>query len=436
MTTAEREIVIPYKPRPLQAEFHEQPLRWVLEVCHRRFGKTVMCINKLIRDAMTNTAREPRYGYVAPFFSQAKQIAWDYLKHYSRPIPGIQINEAELRIDYPNGARVRLYGADNPDILRGIYLDGVILDEYGQMKAELFHEVIRPTLIDREGYACIIGTPNGQNEFFDLFEKVKHDPRWFVRVHKASETGLIPPEELEMALQQMGDDQYQQEFECSFATPMQGSILGQWIEVADDEGRILSLPFTPGSLVNTCWDLGGGSDPTAIWWMQEVGPWIHVIDYWDDIGNGLIEVAREVIKRGNERKMIYGTHITPHDMAHREPIYGKTRQEMMREVGLEVKVLDNHAKVGRYELARQFIDRCRFDKDRCQKGLKALRAYAFKWDKDRKIYSKEPHHNWACHGADAFGYGAVGWEGERPLEEPMESMYSGRLDPETSWMGV
>jgi phage terminase large subunit-like protein len=197
MTVAEREIVIPYKPRSLQAHFHEQMKRWNLFVCHRRFGKTVMVINQLVKDALSSTKTEPRFAYIAPFYSQAKQIAWDYLKHYSRPIPGVAFNEAELRADYPNGGRVRLYGADNPNNLRGIYLDGVGVDEYGQIKPNLFAEVIRPTLADRGGYAIITGTPNGPNEFFDLYEKIKHNPDWYVRVHKASETGIVPQEELD-----------------------------------------------------------------------------------------------------------------------------------------------------------------------------------------------------------------------------------------------
>ena len=135
-----------------------------------------MCINDLIREAMCNQQEAPRYAYIAPQYKQAKAVAWDYLKKYTGPIPGTQVHEAELRVELPNGARIRLYGADNPDSLRGIYLDGVVLDEYAQMHPSLFTEVIRPALSDRLGYAIFIGTPKGRNAFYDLYTNVKNRP--------------------------------------------------------------------------------------------------------------------------------------------------------------------------------------------------------------------------------------------------------------------
>jgi len=159
------EVVIPYKPRDLQKTIHNDLKRWNVLVCHRRFGKTVFAINELLKGAMMSRLNNPRFAYLAPTYKQAKSIAWDYLKEYSRPIPGIKINESELRIDYPNGARIQLYGCDSPDALRGIYLDGAILDEYAQMPRNLFGEVIRPALSDRTGWAIFIGTPKGHNAF-------------------------------------------------------------------------------------------------------------------------------------------------------------------------------------------------------------------------------------------------------------------------------
>ena len=186
-------VTIPYQPRVLQLKIHEQldAHRFGVVVCHRRFGKTVMAINHLIRAALTCERERPRFAYLAPTYRQGKTVAWDYLKHYARPIPGFAPNESELRIDLPNGSQVRIYGADNPDALRGIYLDGVVLDEFGLMQGKVWSEVIRPSLADRHGWALFIGTPNGRNAFWEMRDFADHNDGWFLAEYKASETGVL-----------------------------------------------------------------------------------------------------------------------------------------------------------------------------------------------------------------------------------------------------
>jgi hypothetical protein len=209
------QAVIPYAPRPQFVAFHGRQQRFALGVAHRRAGKTVACINDLIRGALTCSRPKPRFAYIAPLFKMAKSIAWDYLKHYALAVPGTTAHEAELRVDLPRGGQVRLHGADNPDALRGIYLDGVVLDEYAQMRPQVWPEVIRPALADRLGWAAFIGSPMGRNAFCELYETAKADPSWFVFRLKASETGLIPQDELDAARAAMSGDQYAQEFGCA-----------------------------------------------------------------------------------------------------------------------------------------------------------------------------------------------------------------------------
>ena len=175
-------IKIPYRPRPLQRMAHNKKERFALLVCHRRFGKTVFVINEAIKQAVTCKLKAPRFAYIAPFYKQAKNVAWDMLKYYCQPIPNIVFNESELKADFPNGARISLYGGDNPDSLRGIYLDGVMMDEYAQMSPRLWAEIIRPAISDRKGWAIFIGTPKGHNNFFELYQEVKDDKDWYVKV--------------------------------------------------------------------------------------------------------------------------------------------------------------------------------------------------------------------------------------------------------------
>ena len=138
-------------------------------MAHRRAGKTVACINDLIKRAITDGKENGRYAYIAPFYSQAKTIAWDYLLRFSEPIR-TSANASELWVELINGARIRLFGGDNPDALRGLYLDGVILDEYADMRPRVWGEIIRPLLADRQGWAVFIGTPKGRNAFFDMYD--------------------------------------------------------------------------------------------------------------------------------------------------------------------------------------------------------------------------------------------------------------------------
>ena len=219
----EQRIKLPYAPRRVFLSYHARIKRWSCIVAHRRCGKTVACINDMIKKAIIINRPHGRYAYVAPFLAQAKEVAWEYLKRYAAPIITDK-NEGELWVELINGSRIRLHGADNPDRLRGNYLDGVVLDEFGDMRPSIWGEVIRPMLADRGGWATFIGTPKGRNEFAKVFERSQSNPDWFSAMLRASQTGILPEDELASALEDMTPEQYEQEFECSFDAAITGSI--------------------------------------------------------------------------------------------------------------------------------------------------------------------------------------------------------------------
>ena len=219
------EIVIPYTPRPIWRDTIHPALtdnRFAVLVCHRRFGKTVGTVNEMIKKAVLNEKKAPVYAYVAPYRNQAKRVAWEYLKYYTNPIPGRNVNESELYIELPSrcrgspGARLYIIGADHPDALRGIYLDGVILDEYADIKPELWGGVIRPALADREGWAVFIGTPKGQNQFYEMYQHAEKSAGWYSCIYRADETGVLPAEELKDMQVQMTEMEIRQELLCDF----------------------------------------------------------------------------------------------------------------------------------------------------------------------------------------------------------------------------
>jgi len=214
-----------YTPHRFQKEIHAGLKRFSVLVCHRRFGKTVLCVNALIDAAHREGPPDLRLAYVAPTLTQAKRVAWDYLKRYSVSIPGSKATENELRVDFENGSRISLHGADNPDSLRGLYLDGAVLDEYADFRPEAYATVIRPALSDRRGFAIFIGTPRGHNHFFDLYQTALRNPGWYAARFPVSQTGLLPKDETDSARSQMTENQYRQEYECDFDVTGQDTLI-------------------------------------------------------------------------------------------------------------------------------------------------------------------------------------------------------------------
>lgn len=397
--------------------------RFNVLVCHRRFGKTVLCINELIDQALRTTNPAARYAYLAPLYRQAKQAAWDFLKLYSSNIPGIKIFESELKIDYPNGARIQLFGADNPDALRGMGLDGVVLDEYAQMPPGVWTEIIRPMLATTKGWAVFIGTPKGRNAFCEMFEEALERMKdassdWFAVRHKASETGVLSHGELMDMRQDMSSEEYDQELECSFSAAIVGAYYGGIIADLDNSGRIRSVPYDPAYPVHTGWDLGIG-DSTAIWFTQTIGTEIHWIDYYENSGVGLDHYVK--VLQG--KPYIYGDHFLPHDAAAKELGTGKSRMEVLQNLGVRGRIIPQHSVDDGINNVRMYLARSWFDKDKCDAlgkskerhsrgGLEALRQYKKKWDDKNGVFRAAPLHDWSSHAADAARYMCMG------LKEP------------------
>ncbi len=399
------EVVIPYRPRPQMLAYHARKERWACIVAHRRYGKTVGVVNGLIRTCLTSQKGSTRCAYIAPFYSQAKAIAWDYAKFYSSVVPGIRVNESELRIDYPTGARLRLFGADNYDAMRGLYFDDAALDEPADFPPNAWPTVIRPALADRQGRATFMGTPKGKNEFWEVYDHAKDDPDWFSMVLKASQTGILPDGELIEAKRAMGDDRYEQEFECSFEAAILGAYYGKEMRAADDDNRVTVVPYEPSLPVYTAWDLGIG-DTTAIWFAQFHGAQKRIIDFYEASGVGLDHYAAML----KDKPYVYGPHILPHDARVRELGSGKTRVETLTALGLkDIVIADSMPLDDGIQAVRGFLPAAWFDAVKCKRGIEALRQYQREFDEKGKMFRARPMHSWASHAADALRYLVIGY---------------------------
>jgi phage terminase large subunit len=432
-----RTVSTGYYAREQFVSLHCRAQRWAISVCHRRAGKTVAHINDLIDASIRCKRPSPRHAYVAPYYSQAKDIAWGYLKRYTQNIPGTKANEGELRVDLPGDRRIRLYGADNYERMRGVYFDGVVGDEYGLWDPRAWSEVIRPALADRQGWAAFAGTPNGINHFADMWRAAQSDPDWFTLRLRASETGLLPKSELDDARKQMSDEQYAAEFECSFEASVVGTVFGRQLDDADREGRICAVPWQPELAVSTWWDLGT-SDATAIWFTQDVGREIHVIDYYENAGAGV--GIDHYVKHLQTLPYVWGTHNGPHDLEAKSfAAGGRSTRDIARGLGIAFRVVPRiQHKHDSINAARVFLKRCWFDKVKTERGRLALTSYRYAWDEKRKVFSTEPYHDWASNGADALQCLGMGHHNAPPrpprhdFPRPMR-MPSGE---NTGWLGV
>ena len=392
MTTAR--ISLGYKPRAQFIAYHKRRQRWACIVAHRRAGKSVACIMDLINATLKSKKTDARFGYVAPTYTQAKDVVWSYLKEYTHRIPGVELRESDLSVIFPTGARIRLYGSDNHDRLRGIYLDGVVMDEYADMAPQAWAQVIRPALADRKGWATFIGTPKGRNSFFEIYDYARHNPdEWFSLELRADETGILDDDELDSARRVLTAEQFAQEFLCSFDAAILGSYFGRELDEAQQASRIASVPYDPLLPVHTAWDLGIG-DSTAIWFFQVSRAEVRVIDHYEAAGHGLPHYAAVLASRG----YTYGTDYLPHDAQARQLGTGRSLWETLHSLTNRIpRILPQQNVMDGINAARVTIGSAWFDADKCHDGLEALRAYRADYDDKRKAFTDRPRHDWASH---------------------------------------
>ena len=395
-------IEIPYKPREHQLALHEalDKNRFVVGVMHRRFGKTVAAINQIVKQAIECQLEAPRYAYVAPSYKQAKRIAFDYLVKYTRPL-GAVANISELRVDFW-GRRISLHGAEDPDSLRGSYYDGIVLDEVGDMNPKIWNEILRPALADRLGWALFIGTPKGNNHFKDLRDRATKTEEWAMIEFKASQTNIIPEKELWSSRQEMGEDKYQQEFECSFNAAVEGSYYGQIVNDLEAKSRITTIDRDDLCRSFVAWDLGMG-DSTCLWACQIAGKEVRLIDCIENHGVGLDWYVSWL----RENKYEGFAQILPHDVEVRELGTGRSRKEVLQEAGLEITVAPRLSIADGIQAVRRLLPRCWFD-HKTKPGLDAIRNYRREYNEKQQVFYDKPLHDWSSHYSDAFRYLAIG----------------------------
>lgn len=399
-----QKIIIPYGPRKHFQPLHNSKRRFKFMVAHRRAGKTVAEFNELLVRAMLNKRvhPHPRYAYVGPSFDQTKDLVWSYAKYYAGAIPGTNFSEGDLEVLLPNSATIRLYGgAAAHERMRGMYFDGIVLDEFPLLHPTVFSSVVRPCLADYRGFGIVSGTSNGDDHFHALKKKNENNPNWDIFIIPVTDTDALSPQEVIDMTEDMTPEEYAREMLCSFDAPIEGSYYAEDLNKVAAMGRLCSVPYDASVPVITAWDLGI-HDTMCIWFYQICGRELHWIDYVEGNGKGL-EYYADIL---NKKKGMYsgptGTsgyrykaHCLPHDVEARELGTGQSRKSTLG--GL----LDEPIIVAPLASPEDGINAFRgllgiswFDEVKTKPGVAGLRAY-------QRSKTGRPLHNWASHRADA-----------------------------------
>lgn len=412
-------VTLPYSPRQWALNLlHPTEKRFIVVVIHRRGGKTTAALNHLVRDALRFKGH--KYAYIAPLRNQAKRIAWLKLREITAGVIGAKYNETDLTVTFMNGSTVSLYGADNADALRGIGLNGVVLDEYAQMSPIVFSEIITKCVADTLGYVIIIGTPKGKGHFYKIFNVAERSDMWtavFLTIDESLKTEKGRTiENLRQALEDdkqlvkdglMTQAEFDQEWYNSWEAAIRGAVYGEQIAIARNKKRITSVPHDPSLPVHVVYDLGiSKGNAMAMGFFQKPSAretWL--IDYYENIGYGLPHYASVAQKK----TYTYAKHWFPHDIKNREKSSGKTlfataeklfgqdKCEIVPKLGLEDGI----------DLTRAMWPRLWIDKEQCSIFEDLIGSYIYEFQENTQTFSSKPKHNFASNAADMLRYAAV-----------------------------
>lgn len=286
-----------------QLEIFNDPHRFKVVAAGRRFGKSRLAAWTLIIEALKS--QEKDVFYVAPTYQQARDILWSLLKEIGHEVIA-SAHENTSVLTLINGRKIYLKGSDRPDTLRGVGLAYVVIDEYADMKPQVFEQILRPALADVQGGALFIGTPKGRNHFYELFKfsEADKDPQWAAFHYTSYDNPLLPQSEIEAAKNSMSSFAFRQEFLASFEAASRDLFKEEWIEMQEDEpseGRYFIAVDLAG-FINVDKESGNKNkklDETAIavvkvheegWWVADIlhGRW--------DIKETCEQIMRAVMK--------------------------------------------------------------------------------------------------------------------------------------------
>lgn len=410
-------ITLPHEwtPRDYQAPLlskMDKGIKRAIQVWHRRGGKDLTDFNYTIAQTQR---RVGAYWHVFPTYKQGRKAIWEGVtkdgKRYISYIPKEivkSVNKQEMVYEFTNGSIWRIVGGDNIDSLVGAGPVGVVLSEWSIQNPSTW-DYIQPMLLENGGWALFNGTPRGENHFYDMVEMAKDNPLWYVDIKTIDDTNVVSKEQIEdLRREGKPEEIIQQEYYCSFEGSIHGAYYGDMMKRVKEDGRICNVPVDDNALVNTAWDLGV-NDATAIWFYQTVGKEIHLIDYYENSGEGLPHYVAKLEQKGYN----YGKHYAPHDIRVRELGSGKSRIEIAKSLGINFEIAPQLSILDGIGAVRGLLSKCWFDIEKCKHGIDSLKQYRKEWDEKRQRFKDKPLHDWSSNCADAFRYMCISYNDQK-----------------------
>jgi len=424
-----RDYQVPFLKAIEKSINRESDIRYFFQVWHRRAGKDKTNIADVVPRQLVRFPCLVKYVY--PTLVMGRDNMWDgigadgfkFMNHIPEAIRAGRANEGRMKVPVrnvsydqklKNHSIFQIAGSDRPDSLRGGNPQMFIFSEWADQDPYAW-DVVEPILRENDGIAVFNTTPKGDNHARALYEYAKDNPRWYVQLLTAEDTKIFSTEEL---LQIKTDiikrfeangrsaeeaiAYFEQEYMCSFKSPIVGAYYGAAIRRAEKEGRMTKVPYVSRLPVHTAWDLGM-DDSMSIWFYQVLNMEIRFVDYYESSGEGI----EFYIKKLQEKNYVYGKHYAPHDIKVRELGTGKSRWEVARKLGINFKVAPKLGVMEGINAGRSIFSQCWFDDDKCSRGLQALRNYKKDWNEKDKVFRNTPKHDWASHGSDSYRIFAV-----------------------------
>tara|TARA_Y100000310_G_scaffold239682_1_gene243377 strand:- start:14241 stop:15527 length:1287 start_codon:yes stop_codon:yes gene_type:complete len=397
-----------FEPREFQKKLLTDPARFKVWVMHRRFGKTYLAVRMLVIKALQDTKVRPQYAYFSPEGEQGEKIAWPEFIQCLEGLPGIRINNQKKIITFEhNNAHIYVLGLKEPGRVRGMYFDGIVMDEYGDIQKDAWGEVIYPTLTDRKGFCVIMGTPKGHDGLYEMYDMAaeyeKDNPElWSARKYTVEDTDVFSDQDIKEMKMNMLEAQFEQEYMCNFEADFSNRYYLELIQRAKEQGRVGEFYYDPKFPVYTAWDLG--RDTTAVWFAQKINKQIVLIDYWQK-QNCRLEEAFNML---NGRGYVYRKHFLPHDAVQLKINTDYSIRDQFKNQGFNVQVLPKTGVNQGISAVQAAFPNCKFNTGSTKEGLEALENYQAKVSKKEGVMLDQPAHNKFSHGADAFRYLILG----------------------------
>lgn len=422
-----RQVTLPangWEPRPYQIpswnKLLNPDIKTAVLAWHRRAGKDDIALHGLAIRALQRTAN---YMYCLPQYNQARKAIWEAINPHTgrnrvvESFPSEIIRKKDnqtMMLELINGSTIQLVGSDQPDSLVGTPPAGIVFSEAG-LSNPIAYGLLRPILIENSGWSWHISSVRGQNHFYEAYKIAKDDPLTSYASHlSAHDTGVFTDHQLAVERayyrrhfgRAIGDSLFEQEYLSRWDAAVVGAVFGDEMQDMTAQGRALPFVYDPRYPVDTSWDIGV-NDPTVILFWQTVGNQERMIDWYQDTDHKLSHYARYL----NSKPYFYGKHLVPHDGARREWGGGSIIKQA-RDLGLKITPTPNLPKETSIALASNLLERVWINADPehspddvtddCHFVFNALKNYRFKYDKERRVMSKTPIHDWTSHIADAL----------------------------------